>query len=256
MKRFILILILCSFGLSSQGVAEETIRVATGEWKPYISKSLKHYGVCTQIITEAFALEGVKAEISFFPWARGERFAQLGEWDAMATLVSTPEREKVFYLSKVAYSSKRVFFHLKSYSFDWDTLDDLKGISIGATLGYKYGNMFENAEKEGRISVLRVPKDEQNFKMMLIGRTKIFPFTLNAGYFMLNEQFSPDNVAKITHHPKILQKADYHVMFPKKSNRSLRLVNLFNKGLEQLKKNGRYDQLFKEFRDGEYDVKE
>ncbi len=254
MKRFILILILCSFGLSSQGVAEETIRVATGEWKPYISKSLKHYGVCTQIITEAFALEGVKVEIGFFPWARGERFAQIGKWDAMATLVSTPEREKVFYLSSVAYSSKRVFFHLKSYSFNWDTMDDLKDINIGATIGYKYGSMFENAEKEGKISVHRVPNDVQNFKMMLIGRIKIFPFTLNAGYFMLNEQFSSDDAVKITHHPKILQKADYHVMFPKSSKRSRRLVELFNKGLKQLKKSGRYDQLFNEFRYGEYGV--
>lgn len=256
MKRFILIVILCSLGLSSQGIAEETIRVATGEWEPYISKNLKHYGVCTQIITESFALKGIKAEIGFFPWARGERFAQLGEWDAMATLVSTPERKKVFYLSDVAYSSKRVFFHLENYSFDWDTVDDLKGISIGATLGYKYGSVFENAEKKGKISVLRVPKDEQNFKMMLIGRIKIFPFSLNAGYFMLNDQFGPEDAAKITHHPKILQKADYHVMFPKNSKRSLRLVDQFNKGLEQLKKSGRYDQLFKKFRDGEYNIKE
>ncbi|MCP3930723.1 MAG: amino acid ABC transporter substrate-binding protein [Bacteroidetes bacterium] len=255
MKKIILILIWCSFGLSSQGVAEETIRVATGEWKPYISKTFKNYGVYTQIITEAFALEGIKVDISFFPWARAERFVQLGELDAMATLVSTPKREKVFYLSEVVYSSQRVFFHLKSYSFDWNTIDDLKDIDIGATLGYKYGSMFENAEKEGRISVLRVPEDVQNFQMMLIGRIKIFPFSLNAGYFMLNEQFSSADAVKITHHPKILQKADYHVMFPKSSKRSQRLVKLFNKGLKQLKKSGRYDQLFNEFLKGEYGIK-
>ncbi|MCP4114551.1 MAG: amino acid ABC transporter substrate-binding protein [Desulfobacteraceae bacterium] len=255
MKRFILILIWFIFGLSSQGAADEIIRVATGEWKPYISKGLKHYGVCTHIVTEAFALEGVKVEIGFFPWPRAEHYAQTGEWDAMATLVSTPERKKVFNLSSVAYSSKRVFFYLKSYSFDWDTIDDLKDIDIGATIGYKYGSMFENAEKEGKISVQRVPKDVQNFQKMLIGRIKIFPYTIEAGYFMLREQFSSDQAVKITHHPKILQKADYHVMFPKSSKRSQRLVELFNKGLKQLKKSGRYDQMFKESRNGGYVVK-
>jgi len=52
-------------------------------------------------------------------------------------------------------------------------------------------------------------------------------------------------------HPKILQLANYHVMFPKSLKRSQRLVELFNKGLKQLKLNGRYDQLFNEFQKGE-----
>ncbi len=252
MKRFILIQILFLFLLFSQGVAEESIRVATGEWKPYASKSLKHYGVCTHIITEAFALEGVKVEISFFPPPRAEAYAKIGKWDAVATFVSTPERKKVFYLSNVAYSSERVFFHLKSYSFDWDTIDDLKGIDIGATIGYKYSSMFENAEKDGKITVHRVPKNVQNFRMMLSGRIKIFPFTREAGYFLLREQFGSDQAVKITHHPKVLHKADYHVGFPKISKRSQRLVELFNKGLKQLKKSGRYDQMFNDSRNGEY----
>ncbi len=253
MKRFNFILIWCLLGLSSQGVAEETIRIATGEWRPYISKSLEHYGVSTQIITEAFALEGIKVEIGFFPWIRGERLVQIGEWDAMATLVSTPEREKVFYLSDVAYSSKRVFFHLKTYSFNWNTMDDLKDINIGATIGYQYGDMFENAEKEGRISVLRVPDNSLNFNLLLNDRINIFPFSLHAGYFLLSEQFSSDDSVKFTHHPKILQQADYHLMFPRGSKRSPRLLKLFNKGLNQLRKSGRYDQLFNELRE-EYGI--
>jgi len=241
--------------LFSQGVAGETIRIATAEWKPFISESLKHNGVYTHLITEAFALEGIEVEFGFFPWPRAEDFARTGEWDAMATLVSTPEREKVFYLSSVAYSSKRVFFHLKSFSFDWETMDDLKGLDIGATIGYRYGEEFENAEKEENISVLRVSRDSQNFEMMLKGRIKIFPFTLEAGYFMLSKDFSSEDAGKITHHPRILQKADYHLMFPKSSDKSQRLLELFNKGLKQLKESGRYDQMIDNARKGEYSIK-
>ena len=99
MKRFTLILIFIIFCL--QGVATETIRIATAEWKPFISESLKHNGVYTHIITEAFALVNIEVEIGFFPWPRAEAFTKTGEWDAMATLVSTPEREKVFYIMPV-----------------------------------------------------------------------------------------------------------------------------------------------------------
>jgi len=253
MKRINIILFLII--LSLQGVAGETIRITTGEWKPFISESLKHGGVYTHIITEAFALEGIKVEIGFFPWPRAEVYARTGEWDAMATLVATPEREEVFYLSSVVYSSKRVFFHLKNYYFDWNTMDDLKNLDIGATIGYKYGDMFENAEKAGDISVMRVSKDLQNFQMMLRERINIFPFTLEAGYFMINEQFNSEVAGKITHHHKILQEADYHIMFPKSSNRSRHFVELFNRGLMQLKESGRYDQMLVDARNGEYVIK-
>ncbi|MBU2714317.1 hypothetical protein KCG35_25035, partial [Zooshikella sp. WH53] len=35
------------------------VRVATGEWPPYISKNLKHYGVVSHVIKEAFAEENI-----------------------------------------------------------------------------------------------------------------------------------------------------------------------------------------------------
>ena len=48
--------------------AKKTITITNGEWDPLFSKNLKHYGVTSHIVTEAFALEGYKVKYSFYPW--------------------------------------------------------------------------------------------------------------------------------------------------------------------------------------------
>ena len=67
-----LIMLCCLLTGAPLAVAEETIRITNGEWPPYMSKKLKHYGLASRITTEAFASQGVKVEYGFFPWARSK----------------------------------------------------------------------------------------------------------------------------------------------------------------------------------------
>ena len=46
--------------LSGSGFAEETIRLTTGEWSPFISKNLKNGGVVLHIITESAKMLNLK----------------------------------------------------------------------------------------------------------------------------------------------------------------------------------------------------
>ncbi len=232
--------------------AEETIRITTGEWAPYLSKDLKYYGVAARIVTESFALEGVKVEYGFFPWARSKFFAREGEWDGSAVWVHNSERAKDFLFSDSVVEVKNVFFHLKSYSFDWNTIDDLKGISIGGTIEYSYGEAFQNAEKTGRIKVQRAPSDEINFRKLLAGRIKIFPFVLDNSYLLLQKSFKPGQIRLITYHPKPVDAKSNRLMLSKKIERNKHMLKLFNKGLKRLKESGKYDQYLEESRRGEY----
>ena len=51
--------------------APPRVRLANGEWPPYTSLNLPNLGCDSQVVTEAFALEGIGVEYDFFPWARG-----------------------------------------------------------------------------------------------------------------------------------------------------------------------------------------
>ncbi|MCP4162741.1 MAG: hypothetical protein GY760_21990 [Deltaproteobacteria bacterium] len=64
MKQFVMSYFFIAIVFLSNTSAEETIRIAVGEWPPYYSESLKHYGPALHVVTEAFAL-GYKSSIRF-----------------------------------------------------------------------------------------------------------------------------------------------------------------------------------------------
>ncbi len=236
--------------------AEETIRIAIGEWAPFYSENYKHYGLVPHIVTESFALEDIKVEYGFFPWARSLKLTEDGVWDATCCWSEkNKERLKKFLFSDRVLAEKLVFFHLKSFSFDWNTVEDLKGIEIGTTLGYSYGIAFDEADKNGTLQVEHTPSDEINFRKLLAGRIKIFPIDEIAGYFIIRRDFKEKVVNKFTHHPKTIIDNPQRLLISKKLKHSKRIRKLFNKGLNQLKESGIYDQYFGDFRKGEYIIK-
>lgn len=249
MKKFFIISMFLIFAVYVSAVlAEETVRITNGEWPPYLSKDLKGYGIASRIVTEAFALEGIKVEYGFFPWKRAFYLAEKGEWDGAAVWLRSPERERDFYLSDPIVKSSYVFFHLKSFGFNWKNIDDLRGLKIGATIGYDYGEKFEKAEKDGIINVVRVPSDEQNLMKLLHGRIDIFPLDMEVGYTMLYKMYKPETISMITNHSLPLRADPLHLLLTKKNGKNAKLMELFNKGLKKLGEKGEIDKFFEEAR--------
>ncbi len=234
--------------VATQVLAAETIRLASGEWVPYQSKSLKHSGVVSRIVTEAFALGGVTVEYEYYPWKRGYVFAENGELDGTFLWFDTAERRAAFYVSEPVIDIQYVFFHLKDYAFDWQTVDDLRGVTIGATVGYDLGEAFQQVEQGRAISVERVSTDKQNFQKLLLGRVQVFPSGREAGYALIRQLFPPEKAELFTHHPLPLKAAPHHLLLSKKKARNRQLIKLFNKGLQQLKDSGKYEQYLVEMR--------
>lgn len=252
MKKLVLLFI-CIAVLITEALpvrAAEKIRITNGEWPPYLSESLKYYGIASRIITEAFALEGITVEYGFFPWKRSLIMAEIGEWDGSAVWLRSPEREAAFFLSDPVIDSCYVFFHLKSFAFDWETVEDLKKIKIGGTLGYNYGEAFEKAEKEGEIMVERVPRDEQNLMKLLRQRIQLFPLDVYVGYAMLRKNFQPDEIKLFTNHDKPLRSDPLHLLLTKKNPRNEEMIQKFNKGLRKLRESGKIIQYLQELKDG------
>ena len=238
MNKWILGLVvgLCLCSAAPPSFAGEQIRLANGEWPPYHSHKLKYYGLASRVVTEAFALEGVTVQYKFFPWKRGMELAKRGELDGTAVWRHKPKFEKFFHYSDPVLASKAVFFHLKSYALEWTVFDDLKGIRIGGTIGYGYNADYDNAEKSKDFKIRRVPKDELNFKMLLARRIDIFPITAEVGYHILKTKFTPDEFQSVTHHPNSLtpvQEQSLHLLLPKNKEKSLRLLEAFNRGLKK-----------------------
>jgi polar amino acid transport system substrate-binding protein len=227
--------------------------LTNGEWPPWVSQDLKFDGLASHIVTEAFATEGIKVEYEFLPWKRAYLEAQTGRYAESIIWSKKAEREADFFYSDEIFTDEKVFFHLKSYPFNWNTLDDLVGYKIGGSFATTYGKNFDDAVKSGKLTLQLTVKDEFNFKKLLLKRIQIFPSNRGVGYAIMNKTLKPEEVKLITHHPKPITTRSYHLIMPKKAEKkSQELLRLFNRGLKRLNEQGTVQQFIVESEKGKY----
>jgi len=238
-RRARIVFFLFALCLSLGSRAEETLRLASGEWKPYVSLAMSNYGSFSHIVTQAFALEGVEVEYGFFPWSRSMAIAERGDWDGTLPWGYQEERIKNFHHSEAVVEQRYFFFHLKSFKFDWQSYRNLNGLIIGASLGYNYKGGFQSAEKKGDIEVFRVGTESQLIKMLLAGRIQLALIEKTIAQDLMCRSFSRQEIARITYHPKLQSRDGLHLLLSKKVDKNKHLIKKFNRGLRRLKASGK-----------------
>jgi len=230
----------------AKAFAQEIIRIATGEYPPYYSRDYENFGPTPAIVTRAFALVNIKVEFGFFPWNRSRELAKSNVWDATCCWFKTPGWEEYFYYSDSVRSREKIFFHLKSYRFDWHSYEDLQGLKIGTTISYSYGKDFDAANKAGKLTTEQALSNKMNLKKLLAGRIDIFPMDRLMGAQLLAEYFTPEERDLITRHPKTLFSGSVRLLISKKNPKGQYFLDKFNLGLKKLKESNDYVPFFTE----------
>ncbi|MEH6475182.1 MAG: ABC transporter substrate-binding protein [Sneathiella sp.] len=254
--KFFVCLVFSYLAFSGNAHAQSQIRITTGEWEPFLSSYSHEYGFSNHIVTEAFRNVGIDVVWGFFPWKRSYELAKKSpDWDASSIWRKTDRSEEHFLYSDRVSSSSYVFFHLKSFQFDWARFDDLAKYHIGLTNSYQYGQKFEETRKAFDIKVSSSYKDEELFKMLLKGRIQLFPNDARVGAAQIRNIFSPEEAALLTFHPKRFAVSDLHLVISKNAKNGPELIEKFNKGLKMLRESGRFSELNKDLEAGIYDKK-
>lgn len=247
-------LLLCMSGIllppSSQ--ARENIVLSNGEWPPYFAEEFKYGGLGSRIGFEAFALAGIDVKYEYLPWKRGYESARMGNFHGTIGWRKTPEREKDFYFSDPILMANVVLFHKGGSRFDWNNIDDIAHLDVGATLGYSYVDQLAEAVKRQGGTLDIAPTDEMNLQKLVAGRIDIFPCGKAVGYYLLRTKFTPGTADMVTHHPKPLIDSPLYLLISKSTPNGQELITRFNKGLKELRESGRYEQFELESLKGEY----
>ncbi len=190
----------------------------------------------------------------FLPWARGYAYLFKTELNYTGSLgyIWSKERNKEVIFSDPIYHGTACFFHLKSNSFSWESINDLKGLQIGTTIGYSYSPEFDKARDEGIINCQNVNSDILNFRKLLGGRIDIFPSNVDSGLYLLYQSFSPSQIELITFHKKPYYEAAFYVIFPRNKPSSYDAVIKFNRGLKKIKEDLTYNNIMQMYRRGEF----
>jgi len=220
------------------------IRLANGTWPPYNAADLPHYGCDSWVIEEAFATQGIKVEYEFFPWARSYNLSATGVFDGTLAWDDTADhREKHFISTEPTSTQEWVFFYRKDTPFQFQSMDDLVGKTVGITSGYVYSDAFVNLRRNGNTNFVESSSDENNFKMLLGGRIDVFPMERNVGNYILETLFTKKEQALISETSNSFSQFKSYLLLSKAVTENEAKIELFNEGFEKLMVNGRYDTI-------------
>ena len=224
--------------LPTQSQSIDVVRLTNGDWPPYLTSKAPPYGSASQVVSEAFKLVGIEVQYGFFPAKRALEYAQKGDWDGSIAWIKTAERESIFYYSEQpVLKPKRVIFHLKTTPFGWEKIKDLEEWRIGTTIGYSYGEEFDNNNWLNRYPVAR---DELSIKKLIKGRIDIVPMEKEVAKTLMKSILTPEEMELVTYHPREISHSDYYLIISKSNKQGARLIRKFNKGLQLLRESGRY----------------
>lgn len=216
--------------------------------EPWAGQSLEHYGFLSRVVNQALLAGQRESEFRFLPWKRVLHMLSSGEVDIAFPMVRTSDRAEKFLMTDLIVTSSRAIFFLKGRNFDWQSLKSFEGLNVGAVGGYRYGPDFEAAEKEGRFHVERLDTQKQILMMLLKGRVDIGIIDIDLAHYLIRRDFYQHRDL-LTHHPRFYGTLKYYAMINRAREGSGQLLADFNRGLERIKIDGRYDAYFREFRE-------
>lgn len=235
MRSILAILVL----LLSFAIHAEKITAVGDPWPPFLDPTEPKNGIIVEIATAAYATQGYELEMIFVPWARAIKGVKNASYDLLLGTWMTEERKAFLMYSDTYLSNSIKFLKQKGNDFDYKGIESLSGLSVGVVRDYGYGdeilkaNNFRRPETKDFIS---------NARKLAAGRIDL---TLE------DEIVARAIIAK--KQPELLDKIDFtetaystntlHVTCGLANAKHEELINAFNKGLAEIKKNGEYERI-------------
>lgn len=196
-------LIVAAIGLwlaASVSSAEvQPLTISTGEHPPFTSENLPGGGVVNSYISGIAKAAGFEVEFHYMPWKRVLETARNATHQASSYWYYSAEREADFIHVGPISREEEVFFVLADAGVpEWENLEDLQGLRIGATLGYTYTSEFWSLAERGVLTLSPAPENISNFRKLLSGRIDMFPMSRDVGWNIIANNFTEDEQARFT----------------------------------------------------------
>ncbi len=233
------LLALFSIVLSVHASAAESINInVDSENPPFMyAAGNKAAGLYPDLIAAILQTSGQPAQINAKPWARC--IAEIDEAIAgVGGIYKNAKRLKSYDFSEPIFVEKMALYFNKTKPLNFTGVADLIGKKVGVIRGWSYGDEFDLAVKDGKISVHEVKSDNQNFQKLVAGRVDAILAIEEAGAAQLKDaQF-----AGIGKSAKYLFENPTFLAFNKNA-RQTELLAKFNKAIMTMKESGKLDKI-------------
>lgn len=255
---WLIVSMLSTITLASEAQFPETIIISAEEYPPFTTTQLKHNGLMSHIVTEAFILENITVEYRFLSAARSLLTARDGQVDGTLPWAMRADRNIDFYYSDpILDVGEEHFFFKKNSAINWEPIkrdySKLKGLKVGVIIAYDYGDRFQKAKNNKVFEFIEIRSLNQLFKMLLADRIDVVISKELVAEYTLENEFTSYEQNQITSLPEIIAAPSYdYLLLSKKRPSAEYFLNALNRGLKKLHLSGRYDELIDNYSKGEY----
>ncbi len=160
-------------GGPSRASANETWKIASFEWAPYLCDKLcKDEGGGGQALRMALEAVGVDVKYTFFPWSRAIRETRAGRFDGFQT--AWPEDCPAdFFFSETLYQSPFGVIERKAKPARILNIDDLQNYQVAVVQDYGNTKAFNELVRAGRIKTQKVAVEHLILGMVANGRVDV-----------------------------------------------------------------------------------
>ncbi|KKO46298.1 polar amino acid transport system substrate-binding protein [Arsukibacterium ikkense] len=236
-KLFSLLILMLLFCSTARA---EDIRLASSNYYPHYGEQLAQQGATIEIIRQAFALQRVKVEIEFLPFARALHESQQGNYTGLVAAWYSEQRAAHFYYSQPLYANQIVLFKRKADTITYRNFQDLA--SQHRRLGLVQGYEQPAGLLESGMQTIQVATDEQALAMLARQRVDLVPADLLNGLYLL-ENTLPQHQQQLDWLMPALEQRPMYLILSKKDPANQQRIERFNLGLQQLRTSGQYQQI-------------
>lgn len=218
----------------------ETLLLASSNYYPHYAADIPQQGAVSEVIRQAFLLQGIDIQIEFMPFARALRQSQQADYIGLVAAWYDDARARHFYYSQPLYANQIVFFKRKQQSIGYQHYADLaaQGLRLGLVQGY----LQPQGLLQSQPNLVQVATDEQAFMMLAKGRVDLVPADKLNGLYLLENKL-PQYAGQLDWLTPALELRPMYLLLSKQDPRAETLMQQFNTGLTELRQSGQYQRI-------------
>ena len=217
--------------------ATVTVKIAAGEYPPFVSQKLPENGITAAIVTAALRAQGVDVTYEFLPWKRGFLATGLTKYAGTFPYLKTAEREVDFLYSEPIFTDIFRLFVRKSDGKE----RNWTGKSICIPLGYDT-TQIQSFTTQNKITLERPSEISKCFNMLNVGHVEAVWVSELVGYDMVKTLFGR-NSELYPLEMSLVGNTKYYFIISKKLPDAEKWMTRFNAGLKLIRENGNYKQI-------------
>ncbi|MEE9678000.1 amino acid ABC transporter substrate-binding protein [Pseudomonas koreensis] len=229
------VILLTCLSVAARG---EKLRIVTEPWAPYVyEQGGKNLGLDYETTAIVFQRLGIEVEWQFLPWKRCLSMLETGQADGALDIFHSAERDAtLLYPSEPLSDVEFVMFYANDRPHPFNTLEQLKGLTIGTSPGYLYSPDFSQSQLFTREPA---PTHEANFGKLVRGRIDLLITDRRVGQHLLDELNIRD---LITENPTVISRQSQFLAVRRNAGMDL-LVQRFGAELKRFKREPAYAEL-------------